>query len=81
VTSEPDEEIERRINAAGRFGFILGCVAAVLAFAISIFRAPKPISGLAVVTAALMAAINVPLGIAMALIGEKATRAKGGDTP
>lgn len=79
MTPPSEEEIERRINAAGRFGFILGCVAAVLAFAISMFRAPKPISGLAVLTAGLMAAINVPLGIAMALLGEKITRDRPGD--
>ena len=70
----PDEEARRRVDAAGRFGFVLGLVAAVLAFAISMFRAPKPMSGLAILTAALMAAINVPLGIAMALLGEKVTR-------
>ena len=69
-----DEEVARRVDAAGRFGFTLGCVAAILAFGISIFRAPKPLSGLAILTAALMAAINIPLGIAMALLGEKMTR-------
>lgn len=80
--SEPTEdEVERRIDSAGRFGFTLGCVAAVLAFGISMFRAPKPISGLAILTAALMAAINVPLGIAMALLGEKITRPKGSENP
>jgi hypothetical protein len=31
--SEPaDDDVERRVNAAGRFGFVLGCIAAVLAF-------------------------------------------------
>ncbi|HET9425189.1 MAG TPA: hypothetical protein VFO55_07460 [Gemmatimonadaceae bacterium] len=74
MTAPDDGEIERRVNAAGRFGFVLGCVAAVLAFGISMFRAPKPVSGLGILTAALMAAINVPLGIAMALLGEKMTR-------
>ena len=79
--SEPtDEEVERRIDSAGRFGFTVGCVAAVLAFGISMFRAPKPISSLTILTAALMAAINVPLGIAMALLGEKMTRTKGGES-
>ena len=69
-----DEEIEARIHAAGRFGFMLGCVAAVLAFGILLFRAPKPMTPLATVTAALMAAINVPLGIVLGLLGEKLTR-------
>ena len=81
MTEPTEEEVERRIGAAGRFGFILGCVAAVLAFGISMFRAPKPVSSLAVLTAGLMAAINIPLGIAMALIGEKMTRHKGTEKP
>jgi hypothetical protein len=80
VTPLTDEETRRRIDGAGRFGFVLGLVAAILAFAISVFRAPKPMSGLAVLTAALMAAINVPLGIAMALLGEKLTRGKTDDS-
>lgn len=81
MTPRSDDDTRRRIDAAGRFGFVLGLVAAVLAFAISVFRAPKPMSGLAVLTAALMAAINVPLGIAMALLGEKLTRGKPDDSP
>jgi hypothetical protein len=78
MTEPGSDDVEYRINAAGRFGFILGCVAAVLAFGIGYFKAPKPMTGLAVLTLALMAAINVPLGIAMALFGEKITRNKGG---
>lgn len=81
MTGPSNEEVKRRIDSAGRFGFVLGCVAAVLAFGISIFRAPNPVSGLGVLTAALMAAINIPLGIAMALIGEKVTREEGGEKP
>jgi hypothetical protein len=81
MTPPADEEARRRVDMAGRFGFVLGLVAAILAFAISVFRAPKPLSGLAVLTAALMAAINVPLGIAMALLGEKLTRGKADDSP
>jgi hypothetical protein len=75
--SEPsDDEIEQRVHAAGRFGFVLGCIAAVIAFGISLFRAPKPLSPLTVLTAGLMAAMNVPLGIAMGLLGERMTRKK-----
>lgn len=73
------DEIEGRKSAAGRFGFILGCVAAVLAFAIELFVAPKPLVPVTIVTAGLMAALNVPLGIALGLIGERMTRQKGGD--
>jgi hypothetical protein len=76
VREPNDEATEQRVNAAGRFGFMLGCVAAVLALGISLFRAPKPLLPLTILTAALMAAMNVPLGIAMALLGEKITRGK-----
>ena len=73
--SDLDEsEIEGRKNAAGKFGFILGCIAAVLAFVIELFIAPKPMSLMTVLTAALMAALNVPFGIALGLIGERLTR-------
>jgi drug/metabolite transporter (DMT)-like permease len=68
------EEIEERKSVAGRFGFILGCIAAVLAFAIELFIAPKPLSGISILTAGLMAALNVPLGIALGLLGERFTR-------
>ena len=69
-----DDEIETRKAASGRFGFILGCVAAVLAFGIELFVAPKPLVPMTIVTAALMAALNVPLGIVLGLLGERMTR-------
>jgi drug/metabolite transporter (DMT)-like permease len=69
-----EKEIAERKSAAGRFGFILGCIAAVLAFGIELFIAPKPISGVTALTAALMAALNVPFGIALGLLGERMTR-------
>ena len=71
-----DDDLEARKNAAGRFGFLLGCVAAVLAFAVELLIAPKPLTGLSVLTAGLMAALNVPLGIAIGLVGERMTRKK-----
>jgi hypothetical protein len=74
VSQLDQEEIDRRINAAGRFGFVLGCVAALLAFGILMVRVPKPVGFLTVLTAGLMAAMNIPLGIAMGLIGERMTR-------
>ena len=73
--TEPEEQvIEARKGAAGRFGFLLGCIAAIIAFGISLFRAPKPLLPMTILTAGLMAAMNVPLGIAMGLIGERMTR-------
>ncbi|MEP6494340.1 MAG: hypothetical protein ABJF01_16775 [bacterium] len=69
-----DAEIKARQNAAGRFGFVLGCVAAVAAIALNLWRAPEPWSLASVALAVLMAALNIPLGIALGLLGEKATR-------
>jgi hypothetical protein len=69
-----DTEIDERKNAAGRFGFILGCIATALAFGIELFIAPKPIAPMTVLTAALMAALNVPFGIILGLLGERMTR-------
>jgi hypothetical protein len=71
-----DEEIEARKGASGRFGFILGCVAAVLAFGIELFVAPKPLQPMTILTAALMAALNVPFGIVLGLAGERMSRRK-----
>jgi hypothetical protein len=76
-----DEEIEARKTASGRFGFILGCVAAVLAAGIELFVAPKPLSLMTILTGALMAALNVPLGIAFGLLGERMSRQKIDDSP
>lgn len=71
------EVIKARQQVAGKFGFILGCIAAVAALAINLWRAPKPLSLVAIVIAVLMSALNVPLGIAFGLLGERMTR-KGG---
>lgn len=73
------DEIERRQDAARRFGLVLGAVAAVLAFGIELFIAPKPLFPKIVLTAALMAALNIPLGIALGLLGERVTREKVDD--
>lgn len=69
-------EIRARQNAAGRFGFVLGCIAAVIAASLNIYRAPRPLSALTVALAVLMAALNIPLGIAFGLIGERLSRGK-----
>ena len=69
-----EREIDARKNVAGRFGFALGCVAAALAFAIELFVAPKPLSSMAVLTAGLMAALNIPFGIVLGLLGERMMR-------
>jgi hypothetical protein len=74
-----DEEIDSRKGLAGKFGFVLGCVAAVLAFGIELFIAPKPLSPMTILTAALMAAINIPLGITFGLVGERMSRGRVDD--
>jgi hypothetical protein len=74
-----DQEIKTRKDAAGRFGFALGCVAAVAALAINLFRAPRPWTVYSLALAVLMAALNVPLGIALGLLGERMTRPRKDD--
>ena len=73
---EDDPRIKARQNVAGRFGFILGCIAAASAIGINLYRAPRPWDPMAVVLAVLMAALNMPLGIMLGLLGEKITRPK-----
>jgi hypothetical protein len=67
-------QIRARQSVAGRFGFILGCVAAVAAATINLWRAPRPLTVASVALAILMAALNVPFGIALGLLGERLTR-------
>lgn len=77
MNDEPSQsDIKARQAAAGRFGFALGCVAAVLALGINLYRAPRPLSLTTVVLAVLMAALNVPLGIAFGLAGERMSRSR-----
>ena len=71
---EDDPRIKARIEAAGRFGFILGCIAAVAAVTINLMRAPRPYSFISLLLAMLMAALNVPFGIMLGLLGERLTR-------
>jgi hypothetical protein len=77
----PDPKIEARKAAAGRLGFILGCAVAVIGFAVNAYRAPRPFGWISMLTLALIAALNIPLGIALALLAEKATRPRGDQRP
>ena len=74
-TDKDEEDIKARQNVAGRFGFVLGCVAAVAAIGINMWRAPRPWTLSSVTLAVLMAALNIPLGIGLGLLGERLTRA------
>src|SRR3954469_24059334 len=71
---EDDPQIKSRVDTAGRFGFALGCIAAVAAVSINFYRSSGEWSVLSTMTAVLMALLNVPLGIALGLWGEKLTR-------
>ena len=71
---EDDPAIKARQDAAGRTGFILGCFAAVAALVINLARTERPYEFLSLLVAILMAALNVPFGIMLALLAEKWTR-------
>jgi hypothetical protein len=66
--------IKERQNTAGRFGFVLGCCTALVAITINLWRAPAPWSWASIALAVLMAALNIPLGIALGLLSERFTR-------
>jgi hypothetical protein len=73
--SADDREIKARKNIAGRFGFVLGCVAAVAAIGINMWRAPRPWTLSAITLAVLMAALNIPLGIGLGLLVDRVVQA------
>ena len=69
-------DVRTRKQVAGRIGFVMGCVAALVAAAINFVRAPELTLGLGLLIV-LVAALNIPLGIAMGLLGEWITRGRG----
>ena len=69
-----DAMIRTRQSAAGRYGFVLGCIAAVAAVTLNLWRSPRPWSFPTIALAVLMAALNVPIGIGLGLLGERMTR-------
>jgi hypothetical protein len=73
---DDDPRIKARVSTAGRLGFVFGCIAAIAAITINLWRSPGDRDFLTVATAVLMAALNVPLGIALGLWSEKITRPK-----
>jgi hypothetical protein len=75
---EDDPAIKARQDAAGRTGFILGCIAAIAAFIVNFTRTERPYEFLSLLVALLMAALNVPFGIMLALLAEKWTRPRTG---
>ena len=71
-----DERVRARKDIAGRVGLILGCIAAAIAAVINLSRAPRPLTLTIVLLAVLMAALNIPLGIAFGLLGERMSRGR-----
>lgn len=65
---------QERKQAAGRIGVSMGSVAAVVAAILNLYRAPRPITMGIGVLIVLVAALNIPLGIAVGLLGERLTR-------
>lgn len=75
VAREPlDPKLTARRQMAGRVGFIMGCIAAVVAAGINFVRAPRPLSPGIALLIVLVAALNIPLGIAIGLVGERLSR-------
>ena len=74
-----DAELQGRKQTAGRVGFAVGCVAAIVAGAINFARAPRPLTFGVILLIVLVAALNVPLGIAMGLLGERLSRRSGAE--
>jgi hypothetical protein len=68
--------VQARKQIAGRIGFGMGCVAAIVAGVINFLRAPRPLSFGIVLLIVLMAALNIPIGIALGLLGERVTRVR-----
>jgi hypothetical protein len=73
---QPSPEILQRKNVAGRVGLLLGCLAAVIAATLNLVRAPRPLSMGVILLSVLIAALNIPLGIGLALLVERLSRAE-----
>jgi hypothetical protein len=77
TTPPPDPramDVAARKQVAGRVGFTMGCIAAGIAIAINVARAPRPLTWGLVALIVLVAALNIPLGIGMGLLGERLSR-------
>ncbi|HEY2378041.1 MAG TPA: hypothetical protein VGH98_18850 [Gemmatimonadaceae bacterium] len=68
------DKFKERKQAAGRIGFAMGCVAAIVATGINFVRAPRPLTLGIEMLIVLVAALNIPLGIAIGLLGERFSR-------
>ena len=71
---ENEALIKARQNTAGRFGFVVGCCAAVGALSINLWYTARPWGWPSILVAVLLAALNIPLGISLGLLTERMTR-------
>ncbi len=77
MSEQPGEDtIAARKQAAGRLGFIFGCLAAVGAAIVNLHRASGPVTLAQAVIFVLMAALNVPFWIGLGLLIERVSRPK-----
>ena len=67
-------EINARKQVAGRIGFTLGCIAAIVAAVLNFSRMPRPLAFSTLLLIVLVSALNIPFGIAMGLLGERLSR-------
>jgi hypothetical protein len=67
-------ELNARKQVAGRIGFTLGCIAAIVAAVVNFARVPRPLAFSMLLLIVLVSALNIPFGIAMGLLGERLTR-------
>ena len=74
VRPPQDPKLAARRQTAGRVGFIMGCIAAIVAATINFARAPRPLSAGIGLLIVLVAALNIPLGIGIGLLGERLSR-------
>ena len=73
---ERDAAIKARQNVAGKFGLVLGCVAAIVAMTLNFYWNGLPSDFIALAFYVLIAALNLPIGISLGLLFEKWSRPK-----
>ncbi|HXT14107.1 MAG TPA: hypothetical protein VN706_00665 [Gemmatimonadaceae bacterium] len=73
---ERDAQIKSRQQLAGKFGFILGCVASVAALGLNFYWKGVPEEFIGLAFYVLIAALNMPIGIMIGLLFEKWSRPK-----
>jgi hypothetical protein len=73
---ERDAQIRYRQQVAGKFGFIIGCAAAIIAVTLNFYWNGLPADFVGLAFYVLIAALNLPIGIGIGLLFEKWSRPK-----